>query len=484
MKAAYFLLAMSLAATCAHASDTEPHGRVSVVVLTNVTVIDATGAPAKPNMTVVIRGDRIAALGRTGKVQVPKGAQVVDATGQFVIPGLWDMHVHFRETTRSFPLFLANGVLGVRNMGDPTDDAIKWSADVASGRLLGPRIVACGPIVDGPPPTSAEHATSVATAADGRKVVADLEKRGADFIKVYDGIPRDAYYAIADEAKSVGIPFAGHVPNSVTAREASDAGQKSIEHLGGILEGCSTIEDELRKHADPPIKDGDFAEFPRRIAARGERVLTTYSEPKAAELFGRFARNRTWQVPTLVVQYTWTFIDDLGPAASTRLRYIPQSEREWWSPTKNFLFRYRTSGFIAYRKSLFPKQLAVVNAMHRAGVPFMAGTDVSYPYSFPGFSLHDELALFVQAGFTPMEALQTATRNPAEFLGTLDRLGTVERGKIADLVVLDANPLEDIRNTQRIDAVVVNGRYFSKAQLRRLLADEEAAVAARDASGK
>jgi len=446
------------------------------LVLTNVTIIDGTGAPARPGMTVVIKGDRIASVGKTGTVRGPKGAEVVDASGKFLIPGLWDMHVHFRETERSFPLFLANGVLGVRNMGGIGDDVIRWREEVASGRLLGPRIVACGPIVDGPPPTSAEHARSVATAAEGRKAVADLEREGADFIKVYDGIPREAYFAIADEAKKRRFPFAGHIPTAVTVREASDAGQESMEHLGGILEGCSTIEDELRNQVDPPIPEGEFAEFPRRIAKRGERLLSTYSQPKAAELFARLARNDTWQVPTLVVQHTWTFIDDLSRVPDPRLTYIPPSEAEWWSPTKNFLFRYRTPEFIAFRKKVFPKQLEIVGAMHRAGVPFMAGTDVSYPYSFPGFSLHDELALFVQAGFTPMEALLSATRNPAKYLGASKVLGTVERGKFADLVLLDANPLDDIKNTRRIDAVVVNGRYLSNAKLRRMLAGVEAAA--------
>ena len=448
-----------------------------VLVLTHVTVIDGTGAPAQPNMSVVIKGDRIAALGDAGSVRAPKGAQIVDASGKFLIPGLWDMHVHSRETERSFPLFIANGVLGVRNMGAIDGEPLRWRDDVAAGRVLGPRIVACGPIVDGPPPTAAEHALSVVTAEDGRKVVIDLKRRGADFIKVYDGIPRDAYFAIAGEAKKRRFAFAGHIPTAVTAREASDAGQRSVEHLGGILEGCSSEEAEIAAHVDPPIEDGNFSEFPRRIAARGERLLATYDPAKAGELFARLARNGTWQVPTLVVQHTWTFIDDLSSVPDPRLKYIPAADAEWWSPRKNFLFRYRTPEFIAYRKKLFPKQLEVVLAMHRAGVPFMAGTDVIYPYSFPGFSLHDELAHFVEAGFTPMEALQTATRNPAQFLGVLDERGTIERGKAADLVVLEGNPLDDIKNTRRVDAVVLNGRYLSHARLQQMLADAEAEAA-------
>jgi adenine deaminase len=170
----------------------------------------------------------------------------------------------------------------------------------------------------------------------------------------------------------------------------------------------------------------------------------------------------TWQVPTLEFKWAQTFIDDLSQSSDPRLKYIPQSEQQWWSPQKNFFARYRTPEYIVFRKRLFQKELELVGAMHRAGVPFMAGTDLSGAYVFAGFSLHHELELYVQAGFTPMEALQAATRNPAIFLGELNSQGTVERGEIANLVLLEANPLENIRNIQRINAVVLNGRYLPK----------------------
>ena len=451
--------------------------RAHVLALTNVTVIDMTGAPPKHNMTVVSTGNRITAIGRTGQVRVPRGSQIINATGKFLLPGLWDMHAHFTETERSFPMFIANGVLGVRNMGGKPEDLFRWREEVATGKLLGPRILACGPIVDGSPIVAHGPAVSVATAAEGRQMVDTLKHQGADFIKVYDGLSRDAYFAIIGQAKKDGLPVVGHVPLSVTTIEASDAGQKSIEHLGTILQGCSTIEDELRRlQAGPMPSGGDFSEIPRRIAARGERMLDTYDERKAKQLFAHLIKNQTWQVPTLVTKQALTFIDDFDRNGDERLKYIPRSERKWWSPQQNFLLRYRTPEYIVYSKRLFQKELELVGAMHRAGVLLMTGTDLSIPYIFAGFSLHDELGLFVQAGLTPMEALQAATRNPAVFLGELSSQGTIEGGKIANLVLLDANPLENIRHTHRIDAVVLNGRYLPKKTLRKMLADVEAAV--------
>jgi predicted amidohydrolase YtcJ len=178
----------------------------------------------------------------------------------------------------------------------------------------------------------------------------------------------------------------------------------------------------------------------------------------------------------LLVQKIWAYVDDISRVEDVRFRYVPQSIREEWSPQRQLLYRYRTPDFIVYQKRLFQREMELVSTMHRAGVEFMAGTDVGGAYTYYGFSLHDELALFVEAGFTPMETLQSATRNPARFLGELNSQGTVARGKLANLVLLEANPLENIRNTQRIDAVVLNGRYLPKETLQRMLAGVEAAA--------
>lgn len=444
--------------------------------ITHLTVIDMTGAAPRHNMTVVIKGKRISAIGRAGRVQIPYAAQVIDGSGKYLIPGLWDMHVHFTEVERSFPMFIANGVTGVRNMGGDLEQLLRWRAQVLSGSLLGPRIVTCGPIVDGPDPAAHGPVDIVANADEGRREVEKLKTSGADCIKVYDRLGRDAYLAIVKEAGKLGLPVVGHVPLSITAEEASNLQQKSIEHLGNIFEGASTISAQLLQEESSSAPVTDPSEFPRRIALRGERMLNTYDEKKAQAMFAVFVRNKTWQVPTLEFKWAQTFFDDLLQKVDDRLKYVPESEKQWWRPDKNFFARYRTPGYIVYRKRLFQKELKLVRDMHRAGVSFMTGTDLSGAYVFAGFSVHHEMELLVQAGFTPMEALQAATRNPAQFLGEENSAGTVEVGKFADLVILDADPLRDIRNTLRISAVVREGRYLDKSALQRLLSAAEASA--------
>jgi hypothetical protein len=453
----------------------QPQQHASIAVR-HVTVIDMTGAPAKPDMSVLISGNRIIAIGRTSRLRIPKQAQTIDGSGKFLIPGLWDMHVHFTEVETTFPLFIANGVTGIRNMGGELNDLLGWRARVLAGTLIGPRVLTCGPIVDGPDPAAHGPHVVVSNPAEAKDTVVMLKQRGSDCVKVYDRLPRDLYFTIVAEANRQALPVVGHVPLSITSVEASDAGQKSIEHLGSILEGSSRIEAELieLERSSEPVTEP--SEFPRRIAARGTRMLNTYSEEKAGQVFLHLVRNRTFQVPTLETKWGQTFIDDLNKRADERLKYIRESQLQWWRPEKNFFARYRTPDYIVFRKRLWEKELSLVGAMHRAGVPFMTGTDLSGAYVFPGFSVHHELELFVQAGFTPLEALQAATRNPAIYLGELSSSGTIEKGKIANLVLLDANPLVDIRNTQRIQAVFLNGKYLSRSDLDHLLAKAEAAA--------
>lgn len=426
------------------------------LVIIHVTIIDVTGAPAKPDMTIVIAGDRIAELGKTEEIALPPDAKVVDGTGKFLIPGLWDMHVHTLRESRValfFPVFIANGVLSVRDMGSPPGelDRIKeWKQETAQGIFLGPRIIAAGPVIDGPQPMFPELSIAVADEDEGRKAVETLKQRGADFLKVYSLLPRTTYFAIADEAKRQGIPFAGHVPDSVNAGEASDAGQKSIEHLSGILLACSTEEAELRNKllearakSDPSL----IYHALRLIQTRGNQ---TYDDEKADALFARFARNETWQVPTLVITRAVVLPNDRNVVLEPQFKHAATAGNQ--------------------------QAVDLIAQMRRAGVKFMAGTDAPNPWAAPGTSLHQELALFVAAGFTPLEALEAATVNPAKYLGLLDSLGTVEKGKIADLVVLDANPLEDIRNTRRISAVVVRGKMINKSQLQNMLMSFEVAA--------
>lgn len=443
----------------------------SVLIIHNVTVINATGAPPQPRRTVIVRDGKIAAITDSGGGTGAKLSGIhVDGTGKFLIPGLWDMHVHMvfgdwfpssKEVT--LPLFIANGVTGVRDMGGELEVLQQRRKEISAGTLIGPRMVISGPMLDGPTPRF-PSSIAIKTPEDGRHAVDDLKKRGADFIKLQSLIPRDAVFAIADEARKQGITFVGHVPDSVRASEASNAGQKSFEHLIGVFEGSSPLEDK----------------FIAGSKTQGE-FLSTYDPARAAALFALLAKNHTWQCPTLVWERGGNLIDLADFAHDTRAKYAPAYWKDvtWKRFTEDVIHDFGTDD-LATRKRFIEKELEVVNAMHHAGIEFLAGTDTPPGvYVFPGFSVHEELQRFVAAGFTPIEALQTATLNPAKFLGMNDRLGTIEEGKLADLVLLNANPLDDIRNTQKIAGVIANGRYFSRADLDKMLAGVETAAKAK-----
>jgi imidazolonepropionase-like amidohydrolase len=453
----------------------KPVGGQKPLAFLHINLIDATGAPAQPDMTVLISQGRIAAIGKTGRVSIPADAQRLDATGKFLIPGLWDMHTHtLRPERRDFflSLFVANGVTGIRDMGGG-DLGLRdqWTAEIDSGARLGPKISATGPILDGPLPLL-PGSMIAKDPMSGRQAVIEIKKSGADFVKVYSLLPRNIYLAIADEAKKEGIPFVGHVPEYVSAADASDAGQKSMEHLFGVLITCSTRETELRQKVLDAVAAHDRRAFAVARRQAFLEAVDSYSGDKAQNLFRRFVANGTWQCPTLIYFRGLAFAMDPESVRDERLKYLPASFTADWVPRPGTRSVEATENL----KKIYRKYLELVGQMHRAGVKILAGTDTLGSFCLPGFGLHDELALFVQAGLTPMEALQTATLNPAAFLGKRDSMGTVEVNRMADLVLLDADPLEDIRNTQKINSVVVNGRLLGRKTLDELFAQVELAA--------
>jgi imidazolonepropionase-like amidohydrolase len=442
------------------------------LVFTNVTVIDVLGGRTKPGTTVIVSGNRIAAVGRTGKVRIPKDAQVVDASGKFLIPGLWDMHIHsFTDNGWEwiFPLLIANGVTGVRELGTklPFERIKQFRLETLEGKVLGPRYGAVtARVLDG---TSSQILPQIAveSAEQARNLIREYKQQGMDFIKVYNLLSREVYLAIIDEAKRQKIPVAGHVPFSMTASEVSDLGQISIEHFTDIFLSCSRDEDALREERRRELAKGSTI---RPASPIETRAAATYDEQKAAALAMRFRRNGTWWCPTIIT--SGTVPAERRREGDSRLKYITTPTQQTWRNAFDASIRVIPSA--DDRKMRHQRKLEIVGLMHRTGVRLLAGTDAPNPYVFPGFGLHEELELLVEAGLSPLEALQTATLNPAKFLGKEKELGTIEKGKLADLVLLDANPLADIKNTTRIAAVVANGRYFPKSELEKMLAQVEA----------
>ena len=438
-----------------------------LLVLTNATVVDVRTGTVKPDQTVVLERNRIYSIGPSKSAKYPRNADTVNCKGGYLIPGLWDMHVHLEfgdwfpdAKNISLPLFIANGVTSVRDMGSELDVVQNWRNEIEAGNMIGPRILTSGPMLDGPKPRF-PSSIAIATPADARRAVDQLKDRGADFIKLQSLIPREAVLAIADEAKKQEIAFEGHVPDAMRASEMSEAGMKSFEHLIGIFEGSSPAEDDFLKGGKT---EGKF--------------LATFDEARFAALAALLAKNHTWQCPTLVWERGGNLLDVSDFSGDTRVKYVPAvwKSKTWKRFTDEITQGYGTDD-LATRKKFIEKELEVVRMLHKAGIEFLAGTDTpAGVHIFPGFSLHEELQRFVAAGFTPLEALQTATLNPAKFFGMETQLGTIEEGKLADLVLLAANPLEDISNTQKIAGVFFNGRYFYHAEIEKMLAGVESAA--------
>lgn len=448
----------------------------ATLAITHVTVIDVIEGKQQPDSTVLMLGSRITTVGKSSSVKIPHGVKVIDAAGKFLIPGLADMHLHLTGSgepggSREFflPLLIANGVTTVRDMGGKVEYLKKLRREIDFSGRVGPQIFFTGPYLDGNPP-SFQPSIVVVKASEGAAAVDQLKSEGVDFIKVQSRLQPEAYFAIASESKKQEIRFVGHVPDAITAAQASDAGQASIEHLTGVLLGCSMDEDELRRRQlfSPHGETAGQAMARERIWQRD--LLDSYSEGKAEALIRKFADNGTWQVPTLVLLIDLAY---LTPANShendVRLQYVPLSVRKIWEQGRKQALEKHNATDFQLRMQLAKRSLETVGKMNTAGIRIMAGTDSAAPNVFPGFSLHEELGYLVQAGLTPLQALRSATFRPAEFLAQTETQGTIARGQRADLVLLDADPLADIHNTQQIRAVVWNGKLFDREALDTML---------------
>lgn len=454
------LVVVGLAALTVAACTERPAPYTSGFAIENVSVIDVVDGEVGEGRTVVVEGDRIVEVASASSVRLGEGVQRVDGSGRYLIPGLWDMHAHayLDEAERLERMSLAFGVTGVREMGTTPEgfEALKeWRRRFRAGEVPGPRLRLAGVIVDGEPPTRPHYLTAT-NPEEAREAVGRLQAMGADLVKVYGRLPTDAFHAIAEEARGRGLEFSGHWPTAVGPAAASDAGITTLEHADDLGFALSDVE---------PAPDSAYDSHLDYILER-IRAFARYDERKAEALIGRLTENGTIFVPTLHTVHTFLYQGpaDLEEGALSRLLPEGQKQRVAELPA-DAIERHRESFDRAYENLQ-----RFVEEMHEAGVVLMAGSHApATPFIPPGWGLHEELVRLAEVGLTPVEALRTATLHPARYLDRLDDLGTVENGKLADLVLLDANPLDNIRHTRRIHAVVVDGRLLDRDSLDAML---------------
>ena len=472
------------------------------LAIRNATLIDGTGSVPVPGVTIVATGGRMTAVGRDAAI--PAGARVLDGTGKFVIPGLWDMHLHLRGDARipgvntyGEVLLLANGVTGVRIMaGLPEFHRIQ--REVAAGNATGPRIFISSRNMDGllprqslPPKLGntageAEEWTSVGTGEiprayqitnreQAKAAVAEAKASGVEFVKIHNDLTPDAYYAIAAEAKANGLYLVGHAPTGVSVAALSESGMRSIEHFPAMLEGCSTREDELLKASLAALALSP-ADRIRRNAEIRRMAVDSFDANRCRALAARLVANRTWLSPTFMPGGGLRALSERN-ADLAKFVFAPLRAR-WMTQAADAAAPVPpTPAEQESAKAAETLRLQIMGIMTGGGVPYVIGTDAGGAWRIPGRSLHEGLAEMVRAGLTPMQTIQAATLSSARLLGREKALGSIQVGKFADLVVLDANPLDQIANTRRINAVVVNGRLFDREALDAMLVQLETAQA-------
>lgn len=430
------------------------------LVFENVNYIDVKAEQAELYKTVVIYENRIVDIDDVGDIEIPYDATVIDASGKYLIPGLWDMHTHVAQLSYvdgfanhkevMLPSFIAYGVIGIRDMGGQWPLLQAWKQEISDKTLIGPRIIGTHLMLDGPG-TFFEGTIPLHSKEEARQVAQEFVDMGVDFLKVQSLITPEAYEGVVEIAEEADIPVVGHVPWQLDAIDFAKSGAASNEHITGVL----------FKTQSHPFVAGEFN-----------------SDRKIKKIIKKFKKHNVWQCTTHIwLQGLSVPFEHEKPLNEGPMQYIP---RYWvdnlWRPLLGFLDGGRNEEDKIVIKRNFQRRLEVARQMKEAGIPFIAGTDVSAAFILPGFSLHEELAYQVRAGLKPIEALQSATLNPAIFLEMEDDLGSIEIGKIADLVLIDADPLHDIRNTQKISGVFYNGDYFDSQDLENMFNDIKVAA--------
>jgi imidazolonepropionase-like amidohydrolase len=414
-----------------------PGSHSATLAIVGATLIDGTGAAPLPDSAVVIRDGRILAAGPRTSVKIPRHAHVVDAKGKFILPGLWDMHAHFEQVEWG-PIYLAAGVTTVRDCGNELEFITAVRDAVAQGRGLGPRLLLAG-IVDGSGPM-AIGVERVDTPEQARSWVDKYHAAGFQQMKIYSSVKLEELKVVADEAHHLGMTVTGHIPEGLDAYQAIAAGQDQINHITYIAD----------------IMHAPFPAGMNRLDRAKAQANLDLESPEAKKALAFLKDHHTVVDPTMAVFEFFT-VSTAKPPAS----FEPGVNKVAPELAEQLTDVEPPTEYSALGEQIFQKELAIVGALHKAGIPVVAGTD----QTVPGHSLHRELELYVQAGFTPMEAIQAATLVPARVMGLEKELGTVEKGKRGDLILIDGNPLQDIHNTRKVEYVITNGTMYHTAEL-------------------
>jgi len=427
-------------------------------VIVDVTIVDVEKGTAVPGQTVIVSGERIETIGATATIDVPARAEVIEGQGLFLMPGLVDAHVHFFDPEVFGRLMIANGVVLVRDTGMPTEAVLPLRDELNRGDVLGPEMVATGALLDGTPPLIPDISLGVRTPEEGRKAVRQQATAGVDMIKVYSRLDKDTFLAIVDEAQKAGLKAIGHVPESVYIEEAAAAGLSSSEHLFGF-------EKVIAKLLGEPVN------LTYRGMGADAGYLLRLNEVQGEELQGVYQRLRASGLtvcPTVVVFKTGTRFDAILAGDYSGSEYI--------SPTVWDIWTSQWSQQSQLPDALWRSWAQLVRQLHEAGIPLMVGTDLVAPGIIPGFALHEEMAIWQDAGIPPADVLRSATIVPVQFMGLDHRLGHIGEGYAASMVLVRANPLEDVRNAQQIEGVFLRGQYFRREDLEQLLAEAKELV--------
>jgi len=438
------------------------------LLIANVNIVDVISGEIVPNQNIGIRNDSIIFIVSNADLFNVESRTIYDKRGKYAIPGLWDMHVHFRggkalieENKNLLPLYTAYGISGVRDAGgDLTSSVMDWRNQIRAGTLIGPDIFTSGPKLDGPNGRWA-GSIPVVTDDDVTNALDSLEGIGADYVKIYDSrISKEAYLGIITEAKKRGTITSGHMPFTVMLQDAVEAGIGSIEHLYYVLKGCSSAEAEVTQ-AVIDGKMGFWSSF--------ERLMETYDEDIAKTTFQRLKENGTFVVPTLHIGSILTLMKEQSHDKDEMLDYIGDGI------IKSYIGRVRgalsaSSAITERNKRMRTMFRRLVPKLVDAGVLLLAGSDggASNSYVYPGISLHNELAEMAQTGLTPIEALRTATINAARFMKTDKFKGSIEVGKQANILLLNVSPLSDIRNLKNIHMMISNEKIHTAKDLEAL----------------